>query len=169
MQKNPEFLEAARKTIDYRLSHGGGQTGWSRAWIINFYARLQDGEAAYENLLALFRKSTQPNLFNTHPPFQIDGNFGAVSGITEMLLQSHAGEIHLLPALPKAWPDGHIYGLCARGGFVVDLEWKNGKLEKARIFSKLGNDCKIRYGEKVITVQTEKGEKYDFDVMLQGL
>jgi alpha-L-fucosidase 2 len=166
MQKNPEFLEAARKTIDYRLSHGGGHTGWSRAWIINFFARLQDGEAAYENLLALLRKSTLPNLFDTHPPFQIDGNFGAVSGITEMLLQSHAGEIHLLPALPKAWPDGHINGLCARGGFVVDIEWKNGKLEKAVIFSKLGNDCTLRYGEKVITVQTTKGGKYEFDQKL---
>jgi alpha-L-fucosidase 2 len=163
MQKNPEFLEAARKTIDYRLAHGGGHTGWSRAWIINFFARLQDGEAAYENLLALLRKSTLPNLFDTHPPFQIDGNFGAVSGITEMLLQSHAGEIHLLPALPKAWPDGHVHGLCARGGFVVDIDWKDGKLEKATILSKLGNDCKIRYGEKVINVQTMKGGKYDFD------
>jgi alpha-L-fucosidase 2 len=168
MQKNPEFLEAARKTIDYRLSHGGGHTGWSRAWIINFFARLQDGEAAYENLLALLRNSTLPNLLDTHPPFQIDGNFGAVSGITEMLLQSHAGEIHLLPALPKAWPDGHIYGLCARGGFVVDIDWKDGKLEKAKIYSKLGNSCILRSGEKVITVKTEKGGKYYFDGTLQG-
>jgi len=169
MQKNPEFMEAARKTIDYRLSHGGGHTGWSRAWIINFFARLQDGEAAYENLLALLRNSTLPNLFDTHPPFQIDGNFGAVSGITEMLLQSHAGEIHILPALPKAWPDGHVYGLCARGGFVVDIDWKYGKLEKAMIYSKLGNECKIRYGEKTKDIKTEKGGKYDFDGILQGL
>jgi alpha-L-fucosidase 2 len=169
MQQNPEFMEAARKTIEYRLSHGGGHTGWSRAWIINFFARLQDGEAAYENLLALLRKSTLPNLFDTHPPFQIDGNFGAVSGITEMLLQSHAGEIHLLPALPEAWPDGHIYGLCARGGFVVDIDWKDGTLEKAWIYSKLGNDCTIRYGEKVITVETVAGEKLEFDNKLGRL
>jgi alpha-L-fucosidase 2 len=169
MQKNPEFLEAARKTIEYRLTHGGGHTGWSRAWIINFFARLQDGEAAYENLLALLRKSTLPNLFDTHPPFQIDGNFGAVSGITEMLLQSHAGEIQLLPALPKAWPDGHIYGLCARGGFVVDIDWKKGELEKAAVFSKLGNYCKIRYGERIISVETVTGEKLEFDKNLSRL
>jgi alpha-L-fucosidase 2 len=169
MQKNPEFLEAARKSIEYRLSHGGGHTGWSRAWIINFFARLQDGEAAYENLLALLRKSTLPNLFDTHPPFQIDGNFGAVSGITEMLLQSHAGEIHLLPALPQAWPDGHIYGICARGGFVVDIDWKNGELEKVGILSKMGNSCTIRYGERVINVETMKGEKLEFDQKLGRL
>lgn len=169
MQKNPEFMEAARKTIESRLSHGGGHTGWSRAWIINFFARLQDGEAAYENLLALLRKSTLPNLFDTHPPFQIDGNFGAVSGITEMLLQSHAGEIHILPALPEAWPDGHIYGLCARRGFVVDIDWKEGDLEKVGIYSKLGNDFTLRYGEKVITVETEAGEKLEFDNKLGRL
>ncbi len=159
-QNNPEYLEAARKTIGYRLSHGGGHTGWSRAWIINFFARLQDGEAAYENLLELLRKSTLHNLFDTHPPFQIDGNFGATAGITEMLLQSHAGEIHLLPALPSAWKTGHIHGLCARGGFEVDIDWEDGKLRKATIVSKLGNNCIIRYGDLVITLKTEKGKKY---------
>jgi alpha-L-fucosidase 2 len=169
MQRNPEFLEAARKTIEYRLAHGGGHTGWSRAWIINFFARLQDGEEAYENLIALLRSTTLPNLFNTHPPFQIDGNFGAVSGITEMLLQSHAGEIHILPALPEAWPDGHIYGLCARGGFVVDIDWKNGELKKVGVYSKLGNECTLRYGERIIAVEIVAGEKLEFDKNLGRL
>jgi alpha-L-fucosidase 2 len=166
-QQNPELLEAARKTIEYRLKHGGGHTGWSRAWIINFFARLQDGEAAYENLLALLRKSTLPNLFDNHPPFQIDGNFGATAGITEMLMQSHAGEIEFLPALPAAWPDGYIHGICARGGFEVNLDWENGKLKEATILSRLGNDCQIRYGDQVITLQTQKGKRYVLDGALK--
>lgn len=167
MQQNPELMQAAHKTIDYRLSHGGGHTGWSRAWIINFFARLQDGEAAYDNLQALLQQSTLPNLFDTHPPFQIDGNFGATAGISEMLLQSHAGEIHLLPALPTAWPQGFIHGLVARGGFVIDQDWEDGKLKQLKLTSNLGNSCKIRYGDKVIDLDTEKNKHYVFNGVLE--
>lgn len=162
LQHTPELAGAARKTIDCRLEHGGGHTGWSRAWIINFFARLQDGDNAYENVLALLRKSTLNNLFDTHPPFQIDGNFGGVSGITEMLLQSHAGEIHMLPALPRAWSNGSVQGLRARGGFTVDMTWDQGNIATAVIVSDLGGVCRVRTPNPVIVIRAdEKNAKGD--------
>lgn len=165
--KDTEMFEAARRTIEKRLRHGGGGTGWSRAWIVNFFARLQDGEKAYQNLLELLRKSTLDNLFDNHPPFQIDGNFGGTAGIAEMLLQSHGGEVSLLPALPKAWPDGSVKGICARGGFVLDIFWQNGNLSRVKALSKLGNPCNIRYQDKTVQFETKKGKTYSLNGNLE--
>jgi alpha-L-fucosidase 2 len=165
--ESPALFEAARKTIERRLAHGGGHTGWSRAWIINFFARLLDAENAYQNVLALLRKSTLSNLFDNHPPFQIDGNFGGTAGIAEMLLQSHRGFIHLLPALPKAWPKGEVRGLCARGGFEVDMKWEDGRLTQCKILSKAGNPCRIKYGDQLIELKTKTGIAYFFNADLR--
>jgi len=167
--RTPELFDAAKKTIEYRLAHGGGHTGWSRAWIINFWARLLEPEKAYENILALQRKSTLPNLLDLHPPFQIDGNFGLVSGITEMLMQSHDQEINLLPALPSAWADGAINGVVARGGFELDLLWQGGKLQSVKVTSKLGNNLRIRYGDVVKDYPTQRGELIVLDANLNQL
>src|SRR5690606_6883011 len=115
-----------------------------RAWIINFWARLEDAEEAHANLQALLAHSTLPMLLDTHPPFQIDGNFGGTAGIAEMLLQSHDGCIHLLPALPKAWPEGRVTGLRARGGYTVSITWQNGQLASAAVIAAHDGECKIR-------------------------
>lgn len=144
----PKLADAAAATLNRRLSHGGGHTGWSRAWIINMWARLYNGEKVGENVRALLSNSTNPNMFDMHPPFQIDGNFGGGAGIAEAILQSHSGEISLLPALPPEWSEGGVKGIIARGGFELSFKWADGKITECEIISRCGNDCRI-FGENV--------------------
>jgi alpha-L-fucosidase 2 len=154
----PQLAQAARRTLELRTDAG---TGWSKAWKVNFWARLEEGDRAEQLLSGLFKTSTLPNLLDVCPPFQIDGNFGGCAGIAEMLLQSHTGEIHLLPALPKAWPKGHVKGLRARGGFEVEMTWDQGQLVQAKLVNLLGDRAKVRYGTKVIEVSSPRGRTLD--------
>lgn len=154
------LFNAARKTIEYRLSHGGGHTGWSRAWIINFYARLLDGDEAYKHVYLLLQKSTLKNLFDTHPPFQIDGNFGGTAGIAEMLMQSHGNVIHILPALPSAWSKGKITGLKARGNHSIDIEWEKNIPVNVMLTAGKTGPCMLKYKESIVKIECEKGKKY---------
>ncbi len=164
VENTPELAAAAKKSLDYRIANGGGHTGWSAAWLISQYARLQDGEKANANLVTVLSKSTSPNLFGQHPPFQMDANFGTTAGIAEMLLQSHAGLIHLLPALPAEWPSGEVKGLKARGGFEVDMKWQNGSLVSAKIYSAKGGQTKVKYGDTEKSVSLKPGGKFEYSV-----
>lgn len=154
----PELAQAARTTIERRLSHGGGHTGWSRAWIINMWARLQDGDKALFNIGELLKHSVLPNLFDNHPPFQIDGNFGCTAGIAEMLVQSHEGRIVLLPALPKDWKSGKVSGLRARGGFTVSIEWESGAMTKAEITADQDAEILAEAGTRIWQLKLAAGQ-----------
>ena len=181
LRGTPELAAAARKSLEHRLARGGGGTGWSRGWIANMWARLGDGDRAYQSLKALLAENTSPALLDLHPPqiFQMDGNGGASAAIAEMLLQSHAGEIELLPALPRAWSSGKVSGLRARGGFEVDLSWSEGALQGARVAARQTGPCRLRTREAVevlaggksvnvrrpeptvIVFQAQRGQQYE--------
>ena len=161
IRRTPDLAAAARRSLEIR---GDQATGWATAWRINLWARLGDGDHAYDILKFLLSpERTYPNLFDAHPPFQIDGNFGGVSGMAEMLVQGDAGEIRLLPALPSAWGTGRVTGLRARGGFEIDLAWTNGSLERLTVRSRLGTPLRLRRGDRQQTLaRTSPGAELVF-------
>ncbi|WP_316815603.1 glycoside hydrolase family 95 protein [Pedobacter nyackensis] len=170
LEQTPELAEAAKKSLSAR---GDGGVGWSFAWKIALWARMGDGDRAFSILNDQLKPTmsrdtkydggggTYYNLFDACPPFQIDGNFGVIAGMAEMFLQSHQGFITLLPALPKAWKDGEIKGMVARGGFVIDIKWKDGKITSASLLAKSGGSCQLRYGVKKVDLKTVPGKRYD--------
>jgi len=166
---SPDIMDAARQSLIFRGDDG---TGWSLAWKINFWARFLDGEHAHDLFKLLFSNAldpertgggSYPNLFDSHPPFQIDGNFGGAAGVIEMIMQSHMGVIDLLPAIPQAWKDGSISGLRARGGFEIDMDWKNSKPQYVKVLSNAGELLKIKHNDTIIEIETKKGEEYIFN------
>lgn len=162
--QTPQYFEAVKKTLNYRLANGGAGTGWSRAWLINFSARLLDGEMAHENIQKLISQSLYLNLFDAHPPFQIDGNFGYTAGVAEMLVQSHEpGLIRVLPALPEAWQTGEVKGIKARGGFRLDFKWENGEVKSLRITSLLGNKTILMMDGSEVELELQKGESLEME------
>ena len=153
----PDLAKASRVVLEHR---GDGATGWSMGWKLNHWARLHDGNHAYKLYGNLLKNGTLDNLWDTHAPFQIDGNFGGTAGVTEMLLQSHMGFLHLLPALPDAWKEGSVEGLRARGNFLVNLTWRGGKLVQATVVSQSGEPCKVHYNGKTLNFNTQRGKSY---------
>ena len=159
MDETPELAQAARATLEHRLANGGGHTGWSRAWIINHYAKLWDGNTAYRHIEQLLGNSTYPNLFDKHPPFQIDGNFGGAAAIAEMLVQSNSRRVVLLPALPDAWKSGSVKGLRIQGDASIDISWQDGVLTRCQIYVGSSDlSTSIRYGENTRPLWIEAGE-----------
>ena len=167
VDQTPELAEAAKKTLKTRLSHGGGHTGWSRAWIINFYAKLRDAESAAENIRLMLTNSMYPNMFDRHPPFQIDGNFGVTAAIAQMLVQSGENEIILLPSLPRQWADGSVKGLRVVGNASVDLAWKDGKLVEFAIYADSEYNGTLVYGKKKNLIYIEKGKSIQVNGQLE--
>ncbi|MEO5683062.1 MAG: glycoside hydrolase family 95 protein [Chitinophagaceae bacterium] len=167
--ETPDLMKAARQSLIYR---GDAATGWSLGWKINFWARFKDGDHTYKLIQLLLSPAntgagSYPNLFDAHPPFQIDGNFGGAAGMGEMLVQSHTKYIDLLPALPAALPNGEVKGICARGGFVLDMKWSNGKLQQLKVLSNAGRPLSLRYNNETASINTIKGETYSFNGALK--
>ncbi len=181
-QDTPDLMEAAKQSLIFRGDEGAG---WSLAWKISFWARFRDGNHAWQMVQTLlrpfgqigpgkksnesYRGGSYPNLLDACPPFQIDGNFGGAAGIVEMLIQSHLGNIDMLPALPDAIPEGHIRGIRARGGFELDFNWSEDKLTSLKVISNAGYAFSVRYEDKTFTSETHKGEVLTFDGNLKKI